>query len=158
MRSLNGRIFSCQRHKNPVKPFLNSLNKEHHLQTTWNHPFMASLLIYFITKLFFVDHSNIEGAREKGSKWKNVDIIEMELFIGCLLHTGALRLKLQLFLSDYCLVQAMVTLLCGQLFQWSDSGTFSTIWGSIIKVKTMSSTRCERDVFCPIPDLWDAFY
>ena len=38
-----------------------------------------------------MDNTNIEGAKAKGSGWKDTDIDEMKAFIGCLLHCGALR-------------------------------------------------------------------
>ena len=115
-----------------------------------------AFLLYFDEKMIqaIVDYTNIEGAREKGSKWRATDTIEMKSFIGCLLHTGALRqndISVEVLFSPVDgnpLVRAAFSM-----------NRFSNLLNHLrFDDKTTRSARRERDAFCPIRDLWYTFH
>ena len=101
-----------------------------------------------------IQHTNIEGAREKGKEWKHTEATEIKAFIGCLLHTGALHqndLSVELLFSPVDsnpFVRAAFSM-----------KRFSHLLNHLrFDDKTTRSKRRERDSLAPIRDIWDRFH
>ena len=101
-----------------------------------------------------MDNTNIEGAKAKGSGWKDTNIDEMKAFIGCLLHCGALRqnnLSVEMLFSPVdgnSLVRATF---------WMHR--FNNFLNHLrLDDKATRTERRARDLFAPIRDVWNSFH
>ena len=101
-----------------------------------------------------MDNTHIEGAKAKGSGWKNTDIDEMKAFMGCLLHCGTLsqnNLSVEMLfhpVDGNSLVRAMFGM-----------HQFSNLLNRLRFDD--KATRIEQraiDLFASIRDVWNSFH
>ncbi|GFN87506.1 PiggyBac transposable element-derived protein 4 [Plakobranchus ocellatus] len=141
-RTPSKNILKISKNKTPVTNHVTLPNDAFHLFVDDN----------MIQKI--VHYTNIEGKREKGKEWQDTDSTEIQSFIGCLLHTGALHqndLSLEMLFSPVdgnSLVRAAFGL-----------RRFSSLLNHLrFDDKATRSARRARDVFAPIRELWDLFH
>ena len=115
-----------------------------------------SFLLYIHNKLkdMIIKYTNAETTKKRGNEWKMLDEVELEAFIGCLIHCGA----------PYQNKHSLDT-----LFNLADGNSLARAAFSHNRFKDLltfirfddkntRTGRKARDQFCPIREFWDQWH
>ena len=117
---------------------------------------MDAFLLYIDNKLLniMIKFTNIEGQKKYKDAWKDIDVLELECFIGCLVHAGALHQNKHSLKTLFDPVDGNSLIRAAFSYHRFQELLVCMRFDD----KSTRSVRKERDQFAAIRDFWDHWH